>query len=179
MVSNGVVESTPYLVYVDPFRYGNRDNHFKIARSLGKVNERLKGTRYVLIGPGRWGSVNPDLGVPVDYAELCNCGCMVELGIVEKHFTPELSYGTHFFLDLDVDNILYLPVFAGKDPISSTGIGSITRPLNRVPKKRSGFTRGISRCFSTGRPKKELLLRIKKRGAQAPLFQSILKARSP
>jgi hypothetical protein len=41
---------------------------------------------------------------------------MVELGIVEKHFTPELSYGTHFFLDLDVDNILYLPVFAGEKP---------------------------------------------------------------
>ncbi|HPA59770.1 MAG TPA: PEP/pyruvate-binding domain-containing protein [Synergistales bacterium] len=116
MVSNGVIDSTPYLVYVDPFRYGNRENHFKIARALGKVNERLKGTRYVLIGPGRWGSVNPDLGVPVDYAELCNCGCMVELGIVEKHFTPELSYGTHFFLDLDVDNILYLPVFVGEKP---------------------------------------------------------------
>lgn len=116
MVSNGVVKNTPYLVYVDPFKYGNKANHFNIARALGKVNDSLKGTRYILIGPGRWGSVNPDLGVPVDYAELCHCGCLVELGIVEKHFTPELSYGTHFFLDLDVDNILYLPVFAGEKP---------------------------------------------------------------
>lgn len=116
MVSNGVVKNTPYLVYVDPFKYGTKANHFNIARALGKVNDSLKGTRYVLIGPGRWGSVNPDLGVPVDYSELCHCGCLVELGIVEKHFTPELSYGTHFFLDLDVDNILYLPVFAGEKP---------------------------------------------------------------
>jgi len=122
MVSNGVIEKTPYLVYVDPFKYGTRANHFNIARALGRVNDSLKGTRYVLIGPGRWGSVNPDLGVPVDYSELCNCGCLVELGIVEKHFTPELSYGTHFFLDLDVDNILYLPVFAGEEPdIFQTG----------------------------------------------------------
>ena len=116
MVSNGALNKTSHLVYIDPFKYGNKPNHFKIARALGKINDMLKGTRYVLIGPGRWGSVNPDLGVPVDYAELCNCGCLVELGIVEKHFTPELSYGTHFFLDLDVDNILYLPVFAGEEP---------------------------------------------------------------
>lgn len=116
MVSNGVIEKTPYLVYVDPFTYGAKNNHFNIARALGRVNDRLRGSRYVLIGPGRWGSVNPDLGVPVDYSELCNCGCLVELGIVEKHFTPELSYGTHFFLDLDVDNILYLPVFSGEEP---------------------------------------------------------------
>jgi len=70
----------------------------------------------VLVGPGRWGSANPDLGVPVEYNEICNCGCLVELGIVERHYTPELSYGTHFFLDLDVDGILYLPVFAGEPP---------------------------------------------------------------
>jgi len=115
MVSNGKIDRTTHIVYVDPFNYGTRDNFFKIARALGKINNSLKGTQYILVGPGRWGSVNPVLGVPVDYAELCNCGCLVELGIVEKHFTPELSYGTHFFLDLDVDNILYLPVFVGND----------------------------------------------------------------
>ena len=38
----------------------------------------------------------------------------MEIGIRERDFTPELSYGTHFFLDLDVDGILYLPVFAGE-----------------------------------------------------------------
>jgi len=116
MVSNGVIEKTPYIVFVDPFQYGLKADHYKIARALGQVNNDLKGTNYVLVGPGRWGSANTDLGVPVEYNEICNCGCLVELGIVERHYTPELSYGTHFFLDLDVDGILYLPVFAGEPP---------------------------------------------------------------
>ena len=48
------------------------------------------------------------------YNELSNSGCLVEIGIPRKGMTPELSYGTHFFLDLDCDNILYLPVFEGE-----------------------------------------------------------------
>lgn len=150
MVSNGVIEKTPYLVYVDPFKYGNRDNYFKIARALGRVNDSLKGTRYVLIGPGRWGSVNPDLGVPVDYSELCNCGCMVELGIVEKHFTPELSYGTHFFLDLDVDNILYLPVFAGDDPDIFNHEWFESRPYDKGAEEEIRIYKGDFSVFLNG-----------------------------
>ena len=74
----------------------------------------MDGERYLLVGPGRWGSSNPVLGVPVQYSELSNSGCLVELGIPSKGMAPELSYGTHFFLDLDGDNILYLPVFDGE-----------------------------------------------------------------
>ena len=47
------------------------------------------------------------------YDELSNSGCLAELGIPNRGMAPELSYGTHFFLDLDGDNILYLPVFEG------------------------------------------------------------------
>ena len=114
MVSNGILERTEHLVYVDPDLYGSDSTFFEVARDVGRANAQLEGTRYILVGPGRWGSTNPDLGVPVKYNEICHCGCMVEVGIRESNFTPELSYGTHFFLDLDVDGILYLPVFAGE-----------------------------------------------------------------
>jgi hypothetical protein len=114
MVSNGILERTQHLVYVDPDIYGSDSTFFEVAREVGRANAQLAGTRYILVGPGRWGSTNPDLGVPVKYNEICHCGCMVEVGIRESNFTPELSYGTHFFLDLDVDGILYLPVFAGE-----------------------------------------------------------------
>ncbi|MDR3231164.1 MAG: pyruvate, phosphate dikinase, partial [Synergistaceae bacterium] len=70
--------------------------------------------RYILAGPGRWGSRNPAIGVPIQYADIYNCGCLVELSAPQYNFNPELSYGSHFFLDMDSDNILYLPVFAGQ-----------------------------------------------------------------
>ena len=114
MVSNGILERTSHLVYVDPDLYGSDATFFEVAREVGRANAKLAGTKYILVGPGRWGSTNPDLGVPVKYNEICHCGCMVEVGIRESNFTPELSYGTHFFLDLDVDGTLYLPVFAGE-----------------------------------------------------------------
>ena len=114
MVSNGILEKTSHLVYVDPDLYGSDATFFEVAREVGRANAKLAGTKYILVGPGRWGSTNPDLGVPVKYNEICHCGCMVEVGIRESNFTPELSYGTHFFLDLDVDGTLYLPVFAGE-----------------------------------------------------------------
>ena len=114
MVSNGLIDRTEWLVYVDPDLYGTDARNHEIAREIGRINRSLEGSRYILVGPGRWGSTNADLGVPVQYDELCNSGCIVEIGIRERDFTPELSYGTHFFLDLDVDGILYLPVFAGE-----------------------------------------------------------------
>lgn len=114
MVANGRLENVRHLVYVDPELYGKTPDFSEIARAVGELNMKLDGERYILVGPGRWGSSNPVLGVPVRYNELSNAGCLIELGIKNKGMAPELSYGTHFFLDLDCDNILYLPVFDGE-----------------------------------------------------------------
>ncbi|MDO5115485.1 MAG: PEP/pyruvate-binding domain-containing protein [Synergistaceae bacterium] len=113
MVANGRLEGTKHIVFVDPEIYGKKADFSEIAYAVGDINDKLDGERYILVGPGRWGSSNPLLGVPVRYNELSNAGCLVELGIPQKGMAPELSYGTHFFLDLDGDNILYLPVFDG------------------------------------------------------------------
>ena len=113
MVSNGKMQNIHHLVFVDPELYGKDATFHEVAREIGRINHKLSGTDYILVGPGRWGSTNPKLGVPVRYNEICNCGCLVEVGILESDYTPELSYGTHFFLDLDVDGTLYLPVFDG------------------------------------------------------------------
>ena len=113
MVANGRLEGTKHIIFVDPEIYGKKADFSEVARAVGEENDKLDGERYILVGPGRWGSSNPMLGVPVRYDELSNSGCLVELGIPHKGMAPELSYGTHFFLDLDCDNILYLPVFDG------------------------------------------------------------------
>ncbi|MDR1979491.1 MAG: PEP/pyruvate-binding domain-containing protein [Synergistaceae bacterium] len=114
MVSNGRLKNVPYLVYVEPLKYLSEWDPFGAARAVGVLNEKLKGTDYILAGPGRWGSRNPAIGVPIQYGDIYNCGCLVELSAPQFNFNPELSYGSHFFLDMDSDNILYLPVFAGQ-----------------------------------------------------------------
>lgn len=114
MVSNGAVEEVPYLVFVDPEGYAEAEDKPSVARALAQVRDSLGGAPFVLVGPGRWGSTNPELGVPVRYNEIAGCVCLVELGIPRKGFWPELSYGTHFFGDLEVDGVLYMPVFVGE-----------------------------------------------------------------
>jgi hypothetical protein len=112
MLTNGVLKNIKYIVYVDHEVYTNYKDKHEIARIVGRINRSL-GDRYILVGPGRWGSSNPYLGVPVIYNEISNAAMIVELGIKNGDFMPELSYGTHFFADLDADNILYMPVFDG------------------------------------------------------------------
>lgn len=115
MVANGSLENISTIVFVDPDIYGQAPDFYEVARAVGQANVVLEGERYILVGPGRWGSANPTLGVPIQYNEISNSGCLVEVGIPSQGLTPELSFGTHFFLDLDVDNIHYLPVFDGTE----------------------------------------------------------------
>ncbi|UZQ83163.1 hypothetical protein OEI98_000179 [Thermoanaerobacter sp. RKWS2] len=112
MLTNGILKNIRYIVYVDHEVYSQYKDKHEIARIIGRLNKSI-GDKYILVGPGRWGSSNPYLGVPVIYNEISNAAMIVELGIKNGDFMPELSYGTHFFADLDVDNILYMPVFDG------------------------------------------------------------------
>lgn len=114
MVTPGCLEHISAIVYVDHNLYYSSPDFYAVARGIGHVNESLAGIPYILVSPGRIGSSNPALGVPVQYDELTNCSCIVELGIQRLGFMPELSYGTHFFSDLEVDNVLYMPVFDGE-----------------------------------------------------------------
>jgi hypothetical protein len=133
MLTNGHIEDIEYMVYVDHDQYYSRPDKFSVAREIGKVNRRLTGNKYILVGPGRWGSSNMMLGVPVNYNEISNCLALIELGISSKNFAPELSYGTHFFSDLDVDGVLYMPVF---DNVESNVIN--TEWFNRYPFEPTG-----------------------------------------
>jgi len=72
----------------------------------------------MMMGPGRWGSNNLELGVNVGYADIAGTAILAEVAFEKAGHTPEVSYGTHFFQDLVESNILYLPVYpdeAGAD----------------------------------------------------------------
>jgi pyruvate,water dikinase len=72
---------------------------------------RHSGGKVMLMGPGRWGSNNIELGVNVGYADIDGTAVLVEVAREEAGHTPEVSYGTHFFQDLVESDILYLPVY--------------------------------------------------------------------
>jgi len=112
MVTPGRIDDIQTILYVDDVLYYSNPDFYSVARGIGEFNKQ--GEKYILVAPGRVGSSNPELGVPVQYNELTNCRCIVELGIPRLGFMPELSYGTHFFSDLAVDNVLYMPVFEGE-----------------------------------------------------------------
>lgn len=114
MVTPGCLENVSTLVYVDHNIYYQNPDFYKVARGIGELNSNMQDEKYILVAPGRVGSSNPERGVPVQYSELTKCSCIVELGIPRHGFMPELSYGTHFFSDLAVDDVLYMPVFDGE-----------------------------------------------------------------
>jgi len=113
MVTHGIKENIPYLVYVDHHIYAQETRFHDVARAIGTINDAMKGSRFILVAPGRVGSSNPLLGVPVQYNEITRCSCIVEVGFPKEGYMPELSFGTHFFTDLEIDGILYMPVYEG------------------------------------------------------------------
>lgn len=115
MVPQGKVDRVDYFVFVPPepyFSLPNNSSRFQLARSVGKVNAALVNECFVAIGPGRWGSSNADLGVPIDYGDIYNSKALVEVtgqGI-GMDTPPEPSLGTHFFQDLLESQIFPLAI---------------------------------------------------------------------
>jgi hypothetical protein len=113
LIPDGEVQGVRYVIFVDPRRYrGLTDNtaRLEIGRAIGRLNKILEDERFVLIGPGRWGSANLDLGVRVGYADIFNTEALIEIAVAGEDGVPELSYGTHFFQDLVEDGIYALPI---------------------------------------------------------------------
>lgn len=114
LVPNGVVDRIRYIVYVDPRQFARLalpTEKLEIARVVGRLNRVLEGERFILLGPGRWGSSNLDLGVKVTYGDIFNARMLVEIGLDQGGGAPELSHGTHFFQDLVEARIFPLAVF--------------------------------------------------------------------
>jgi hypothetical protein len=118
LVPQGVVSGVRYIVYVDPQHYSHVPDYvtrLELARVVGRINKRLEGERFILMGPGRWGSSNLDLGVKVTYADIYNAKVLVEIPLTREGSTAEASYGTHFFQDLVEAEIFPLPITPGEN----------------------------------------------------------------
>lgn len=118
LVPHGLVPQIRYVVYVDPEKYDripDPTTKLQLARVVGHINRRLEGERFILMGPGRWGSSNIDLGLKVTYADIHNTSVLVEIALARGDGAPELSYGTHFFQNLVEARIYPLPLYPHQD----------------------------------------------------------------
>ena len=118
MAGGGIVRDIGYIVYVDPTGYAEIEAAGLARGSLGRLigtlshHPTLMAGKMMIMGPGRWGSSNPLLGVNVSYADISNTAVLVEIaGGRQSGMTPEVSFGTHFFQDLVEDQIIYLPLY--------------------------------------------------------------------
>jgi pyruvate, water dikinase len=108
------------VIYVPPAVYGElpiRDR-YSIARLIGRLLH-LRGPKtpksVMLIGPGRWGTTTPSLGVPVHFAEINTVSVLCEIVAMRDDLVPDVSLGTHFFNDLVENDMLYLALFPKRE----------------------------------------------------------------
>jgi len=114
-ISNGCVPDITHIVYVSPQRYAEQmsmDSLVDIGRAVGRLNALLPKRRFILMGPGRWGS-RGDIkqGVQVTYSDISNTAVLIEIAFKKGMYSPELSFGTHFFQDMVETGIRYVPLY--------------------------------------------------------------------
>jgi hypothetical protein len=116
-----------------PLLLPNADDMRKVARGVGELNRILPKRRFVLIGPGRWGSRGDiEQGVGVSYADICNAAALVEVAVSGSEYAPDLSFGTHFFQDLVESEIRYVPIYPEHEG-ASFNHGFLVRRQNEMP----------------------------------------------
>ena len=112
-LGNGRNSHIQDILYVPPERF-DRGRTMDIAAEIGRFNRRLvtAARQYLLLGPGRWGSADRWLGIPVRWDEISGARVIVETDLEDFKVTP--SQGSHFFQNLTSFQIGYLTVNAGE-----------------------------------------------------------------
>jgi len=127
-MGNGRDTSIEDIIWVDPEVFSSA-NTVSIAQEIGELNNLLKANkrRYVLIGPGRWGTRDFALGIPVNFPQISFSRVIVETDL--PNFSVESSQGSHFFHNVTSMNIGYLSVSQGHAVFKG----------NAVPQDRKDF----------------------------------------
>jgi len=110
-LGNGYVRDLCDIVYVKPDSFDSMRTP-EIAQLIDDINDKFlgEGKNYILIGPGRWGSADPNLGIPVKWPQISAARLIVESGLEDYHIDP--SQGTHFFQNLTSFRVGYFTINA-------------------------------------------------------------------
>ena len=104
------------LIYVKPEAYTalGEQERYALARLIGRLvhlSHEKSEPVVMLVGPGRWGTSTPAMGVPVSFNDIKGASILVELAVMHAGLVPDVSLGTHFFNDLVEMDMLYFAVF--------------------------------------------------------------------
>ena len=107
------------IVYVVPAAYADlpNDRRYALARTIGKITHAQINSadgQIMLLGPGRWGTSMPQLGMPVTFDEISPASVLCEIAFMHEGLIPDVSLGTHFLNDLVELDILSLAIFPDK-----------------------------------------------------------------
>jgi hypothetical protein len=121
------------LIWVDPANYAGASlsNKYSVARLIGKLNRKIadpKTNPTLLMGPGRWGTQTPAMGVPVKFSEINHITALMEISYQAGSMVPDLSFGTHFFHDLTETSVFYAAIYPENEDIVFQ-----TRWLSKLP----------------------------------------------
>ncbi len=107
------------FIYIVPERYGQLpvNTRHEIARLIGDINRAEKEGApecVMIIGPGRWGTSSPSLGIPVSFSDINTVSILCEIVAMHDNLVPDVSLGTHFLNELVEMKMLYLALFPDK-----------------------------------------------------------------
>ncbi len=112
VLGNGILDGLRDIVLVPPETFDSTKT-LEVAREIGEINRELEGTPYILIGPGRWGTRDRWLGIPVEWDMISWARTIVEVSL--ENFQIDPSHGTHFFHNITSLGIMYFTVPFGKE----------------------------------------------------------------
>lgn len=114
VLGNGIIEDIKDIVFVD-YHLFERSKSKDVAREVGSLNVKLlaENKPYLLIGVGRWGTLDPWLGIPVKWDQISGAKCIVETSFKDFMVTP--SQGSHFFQNLTSFMIGYFTINSFKN----------------------------------------------------------------
>lgn len=115
-LGHGLMDNIRYVVYVRPEKFDALRNR-ELAQEIEGINAGFvdRGEPYILIGPGRWGSSDPALGIPVKWSQIAGARLIAESALPGYRIEP--SQGTHFFQNLTSFGVGYFTV----DPDAGNG----------------------------------------------------------
>jgi len=126
-MGNGKVENIADIIYADQEKF-NKGETIQMAAEIEKLNEKMKslGRNYILMAPGRWGTRDRWLGIPVTWPQISSAKIIVETDL--EDFRVDASLGSHFFHNITSMNIGYLTVHQsnGRDFIDWDWLNSKT-----------------------------------------------------
>jgi KaiC/GvpD/RAD55 family RecA-like ATPase len=119
IIGNSFTSPVERIIYVVPSSYGAlpTGDRYAVARIIGRLTHLDKDKplkRIMLVGPGRWGTTTPSLGVPVTFAEINTVSVICEIAAMHEGLVPDVSLGTHFFNDLVEFNMLYMALYPNR-----------------------------------------------------------------